>query len=147
MEEIIENPVTFESLLSEVKIRSCVNYFEIFGREARSTSNAKLKNKLELLRDVTSLQFNFDDHSVFDPTFHFKGVGTSPTLEDINDDKIQLLATILDEINDQELKARIADILQHKSKRDRIKYAEMAVDAYLNSISNQELRDHERLDR
>jgi hypothetical protein len=147
MEETVENTVTFDSLLSEVKVRSCLNYFEVFANEAKITTDAELKNKLELLRDVTSLQFNFDEYSVFDPLFHFKGVATSPTLEGINDDKIQLLAIILDEVNDPELKARIADILQHKSKRDRIKYAEIAVDAYLNSINAPELRNHERLDR
>ena len=147
MEEIIEHPAIFDSLLSEVKIRSCINYFEIFANQSKITDDSELKNKLELLRDVTSLQFNFDEYSVFDPLFHFKGAGTSPTLEDINDDKIQLLTTILDEVNDSELKARIADILQHKSKRDRIKFAEIAVDSYLNSINNLKLRNHERLDR
>jgi len=153
MEEIIEN-VTIDSLLSEVQVRSCLNYFEIFARESKITPDTELKNKFELLRDITSLQFNFDEYSVFDPLFHFKGVGvnsglaqTSPTLEDINEDKIQLLSIILNETNDPELKARIADILQHKSKRDRVKYAETAVGAYINSINYSALRNHECLDR
>lgn len=139
---------TFESHLSVASSRSCTEYWEIFAKAAKNETDPIYKDKLELLKDVTSYCFNFDDFSPrpFRPLFHFYKEGRSPLIEDLDDKKIELLSVLLEEVNDMELKARVADVL-HFCKKNRLQYAQIAVDSYLNCLNKNSYPRYEYLDR
>ncbi|CAM4478711.1 MAG: hypothetical protein LEGION0403_FIIPPAGN_02839 [Legionella sp.] len=140
---------TFESYLSIASSRSCTEYWEIFAKAAKNENDLIYKDKLELLRDVTSYCFNFDDFSrnPFRPLFHFYQEGRSPLIEDLDDKKIELLSVLLEEVKDLELKARIADVLHFCKKKNRLQYAQIAVDSYLSCLNNNSYPRYEYLDR
>lgn len=139
---------TIDSYLSVASVRSCTKYWEIFSAKAKQEDDAAHKYKLELLRDVTSFCFNFDEFSGnFRPLFNFYHVGTSPIMEDLDDNKIEQLVELMNETDDFELKARIADVLQFRAKKNRLKYAEIAVDSYLSCVTENDYMRHEYLDR
>ena len=144
----VNNAVSIDSFLSAVSERSCEKYWEAFSNESKNENDPIIKSNLELMKDITSYCFNFDEFSVgFRPLFDFYQNGRAPIPEDLDDIKIQNLVVLLDEVSDYELKARIADVLQFRSKVNRIKYANIAVDSYINSLNNNIYPRHDYLNR
>lgn len=149
MENALNDKQTLiDSYLSGLETRSCTKYWEIFSVAAKNENNLIHKGKLELLRDVTSFCFNFDEFTGnFRPLFDFYQAGRSPIIDDLEDNKLEMLVELLNETNDLELKARISDVLQFRAKKNRLQYAEIAVDSYLNCLKNNSYSRYEYLER
>lgn len=147
--DVQKNKNKIDLHVSTASSRSCSEYWEIFAKAAKTETDPICKDKLELLRDVTSYCFNFDDFSrnPFRPLFHFYQEGRSPLIEDLDDKKIELLSVLLEEVNDLELKARIADVIHFCKNKNSLQYAQIAVDSYINCLNNNSYPRYEYLNR
>ena len=122
----------FERVLSKqgdnpdgVEGRTCSNYSKNFVEEsklAESEGDHKRETICDLFAILTSLRFYFNDE--------FKKPFPPP---DINEEYLEPLQQIVPELEDPELRARIADILWYLRIDMSFQYAELAVDAYLET--------------
>jgi hypothetical protein len=53
--------VKIDSYLSMTSARLCSHYWKIFANESKKKENEEVRVQLELLRDITSFCFNFDE--------------------------------------------------------------------------------------
>ena len=124
----------FERVLSkqgngpdDVENRTCDNYSENFVEESKlAVSKGDLKKEAicDLFVNLTSWRFYFNDDvpKPFPPL-------------DINEEHVELLKQFANEIQDPELRARIADILWYLRVDKAFQFAELAVDSYLDAAA------------
>lgn len=122
----------FEHVLSrqgdgpdDVENRTCENYSENFVEESKlavSEGDLKKETICDLFVNLTSWRFFFNDDvpKPFPPP-------------DIDQSHLDLLKQFANEISDPELRARIADILWYLRIDKAFQFAELAVDAYLET--------------
>jgi hypothetical protein len=119
--------------------KECTAYSESFRVQAegsRAKGNEKGRIVFELLCNICS--YGFDARQIsdpFPPRMHF-GNRRTPTPVDVAEKDLELLGELALEVEDPELKARLADLVWVR-KRDH-RCAEMAIDAYLQSASRLE---------
>lgn len=126
---VIDNKM-ISSEIAQLKGRSFVDYAGMFGRLARQAPNDELRKVYETLHDVCMLSY-YDDGDPYGP--FFLPMGAERELE-MSIEQYDVLAAVVDQIEDVKVKARIADLLwvcgkKTKGKAD-FKYAQMAVAAF-----------------
>lgn len=130
----------------------CQDLYEFYNENSRSTSDIDLKNKYQLLSEVSSLDFNIvddllDSKSPFKPAFFIYGPNPkrSAALEDFDKKKLEELISLLEEEKNTDLCARIADILQSNLKDSRrVEYSKRAVNYYLAIARSMNIIDKEK---
>jgi len=106
--------------------RLCTSYFGYLG-EIKENSE-----ELKILRSI--LSYHMKPKNTWDPfaPFLIQDTGRSPIPNDLTDVEIEKLEYSYESIKDAELKARIADVLWLR-KRKNVKYAHDAISAYIES--------------
>lgn len=123
--------------VSDKKNHSYRDAFFAKAKEALVAGDQKRASVFTLLSDVTSFHFKPEKKDEpFGPMFVMQN-GRSAIVDDLTDDRLALLKTLLPEIVDPELRSRISDVLW-LTKRDH-EAAERAVEAYL--LSAKRLQD------
>jgi hypothetical protein len=88
---------------------------------------------LRLLHDICTYHLDLDNWRQPYGPFARNGNLRSPSIEDLNEEDVTVLDAIVEEIAPPELRARISDVLWLRRKHGR--YAQIAVDAYLEAAS------------
>lgn len=109
-------------------------YFEI-AKAADANGDQKTAEINRLLGAITSLMFRPDDKQPFGILAEF-ATGRSAALDDFSEHQIDVLAEVVNDVTDSELRSRIADIVWTR-KRSHLA-AETAIEAYLTSAEHLE---------
>ncbi len=142
-QEIYENSVEKE----------CHNYSTAYFKKANEfekNNDITGQEIFALLGAITSMMLKSDSFTEpFGPMFVLQG-SRSAIVEDFNDNQLGVLSEIIKDINDPELKARIADVLW--IRRKDYKVSQIAVESYLESATRLESPEHwtqpaERIER
>lgn len=124
----------WEAIVSQSADKECNDYWSHLRKKAREAHDAgdfKTKELFQLLSDVCTLHLRLDSpEQPFGPmmTSH---AGRTAIAEDFTSEQIEFLTSIVSDVSDADLRARIADILW-LLRRD-YKMAEVAVTSYLES--------------
>jgi len=129
----------WKAVVDQAKKKDCFIYSHLFfakAREAEEANDQKGANALKLFGDVTSMALKSEKtNEPFRPQMTTTN-GRSAIPSDISDEDLASLAALVPDIEDVELKCRIADLLWVR-KRDH-KMAELAIDCYLTSAKQHE---------
>jgi hypothetical protein len=114
--------------------KECIAYCEAFrakAEQARTDVKGNARRVFELLSEVCS--FGFEPRQIVDPFPSKMTLGNArwPIPTDISENDLDILGALAFDIQDPELRARIADLIWVR-KRDH-RHAELAIDAYLSS--------------
>ncbi|MBI3786738.1 MAG: DUF4209 domain-containing protein [Ignavibacteriales bacterium] len=124
----------WKEILGRAKKRDCFDYNSLFLAEAREAEDKGQKVRhlvCRLLADITSLHLKSENSKEpFGPLIVMEGK-RSAIVKDFSDDQLSLLKGALPEIDDPELRSRVADVLWLR-KRD-YKDAEIAIESYIES--------------
>ena len=92
----------------------CEEYARLYGESAivaQSTGNEEEREIFKLLYGVTSLRLDPDlENGPFQPFVMVKTLKT-PSIDDFRDEELKILNLLVSDIQDAELRARVADIL------------------------------------
>lgn len=134
----------YESILSKAQSRDCTWYFFEF-RDFRTSAEASEEKQhlaaLSLFQKITSYIFNLQD--ITNPLDHMaswfeegRRTGTGHP-QQLTSEELEYLSEVIEQIQDAELKARLADILwvrKFKSQaRKPLDWARLAIDTYMES--------------
>lgn len=133
IEELKDCP--WARIIAQADEKTCINYFDLFknaARELEADSPSKKKGLL-LLQAICSMILNREiDGPAFIEMFSGpKGRTTLP--QDLTDEHLEVFFQLLPDINDPELKSRIADIIWLNKKAYKFDAAQVAVPAYIKS--------------
>lgn len=124
----------WEAIISQSKDRECNYYWSHLRRkanEANESGDAKTATLFQLLSDICTLHLRLDSpEQPFGPMMTSHNARTA-IAEDFSTEQLEFLRTILLDVTDADLRARIADLLW-LLRRDH-KTAKIAVDSYLES--------------
>lgn len=115
----------------EKECRAYTWQFSAKRREAESSGDTTAQQIFGILEDITSMFLKRDfPEEPFGPMIE-SPEGRTAILNDFDESRLKLLADVVEDIDDPELKARIADVLFLR-KRD-FRMGERAVSSYLES--------------
>ena len=122
------------AVIAQVTAKECLAYYEAFrarAEEAQAEGNEKNRSLFQLLSEICS--FGFEPHNTVEPFPPRMRLGNArwPIPTDVADEDLAVLAQVLPEVQDPELRARIADLLWVRNRDHH--HAELAIDAYLAS--------------
>ena len=141
-QNVIRSPITLDDILSSqwkeiigrAEHRECSDYHGHLiaaTSEAEKNGNKREENVCRLLGDITSFYVKSDNtKEPFGPMFVMSGK-RSAIPSDLTEEQLGVLLDLLPDIDDPELRARIADVLWVR-KRD-YKVAELAITSYIES--------------
>lgn len=133
----------WEKVVENSEKKECHYYSSAFFKKANECAENKDLTGQEvftLLGGITSMMLKPESFSEpFGPVAVLQG-SRSAIVEDYNDNHLEILNEIITDIEDPEIKARIADVLWIRKKEYKI--AQLAVESYLESASNLESPDH-----
>lgn len=133
----------WQEIIEACDIKECFSYSEMFFRkleEAMENNNSKEQIIYSLLGNVTSLGL---DTQLREQPFKPKIViqhSRSAIIEDISEEHIDILQELAPDIDDPEMRARVADILWIKRRNHRL--AGLASESYIKSFENLFDPDH-----
>lgn len=129
----------WESVMAECGDKECFGYSTCFGVrawEAQEAGDARGQQIFGLLRDVTSMYLKLDSpEDPFGAKLELRE-GRTAIVEDFDEGRLKLLGEVVTDVNDPELKARIADVLC--VRRPDFKMAGVAVSSYIESAKRLE---------
>jgi hypothetical protein len=140
-------------VIAKARARECCYYFSEFWKEAESRQQADDQNGVflfQLLGDVTSMRFQLDKpNEPFGPLSAFQDRRTA-TVTDFDDEQLSFFASVVQDLLDAELRARLADVLW--VRRCDYRMGELAITSYLESARTLEDPTHwppsvERIER
>jgi hypothetical protein len=140
-ETILSKPAN--SPLGRQKDSTCLNYEHHFVDEATIATEAnddKRKLICELFATLCSFQLTLDGNEPYKPKWIFDGK-RSLIPSDLQPAYRKLLADVVTDLQDDELKARTADVLW-VLREGNYQIASLAIDAYLASATRLEDPDH-----
>jgi len=124
----------WKEVIGRAKKKDCFDYNSLFlaaSSEAEKSGNQRMQVVCRLLGDITSLHMKSDNaNEPFGPMVVMGGK-RSAIPGDFTDEQLAVLQSFLPDVADQELRARIADVIWIR-KRD-YKAAELAVSSYIES--------------
>lgn len=129
----------WREVIAAVSIKECTNYAESFRQKAVEAANAGSDRSRRVFRLFEKIcAFGFEPSEISDPFPPMVRIGAnrSATPDDIESNELDVLQALAPEINDPELRARVADLVWQK-KRDH-QCAELAITSYLESASTLE---------
>ena len=98
--------------LNNAKAPWCDDYSPIYRKleeDAKASQDLQAAGAFRLLWAVTSFRLGTDSVEVFRPVVEFGDGSRSPILADLDDAEIELLESVLEEIEDVDLRARVGD--------------------------------------
>jgi hypothetical protein len=109
----------------------CINYSD---QLERISNELKFKEEYmnKLFINITSYTFKPNNKDIFKPEINLNGC-ISPIPNDLNVWQQMILASLLPEIEDAELRARVADILHLLEYEPGYEHAQIAMDAYIKN--------------
>jgi hypothetical protein len=117
--------------------RTCQQYSGLFSeamQEYKATDNKPQYSIFFLLGAVCSLWLRPENqHQPFAPIRQGSDGSRSIDISDFAESHINLLKEIFDQIDDPELKSRIGDVVWTYQHKGNFQFAEMAIEAYLQS--------------
>ena len=129
----------WQDIISACEDKECAYYSSRFtarAREAEETGDTKAQRVLMLLSSVTSMYLKLDSpEEPFGPMMVFHDRRTA-IADDFDDNQLKLLGEVVADIEDPELRARVADVLWFRGRDYRM--AELAVTSYLESAKRLE---------
>src|SRR6266566_977272 len=124
----------WQRVIEQCDRKECGRYMGLFSIEvekAKQAADNKLQEIFSLLGGIASLYFKLDnDQDPFGPLFVLDG-RRSFIVDDLTDEHTLVLAEIVPEVADPEMRARIADVLYLRTRNTS--FAGLAIDAYLIS--------------
>ena len=137
------NESEWETVIQSSPQKDCSDYSRLLmakAREAKTAGDIKKEAVFRLLGQVASVMMRPDSvEKPFAPVM-VMGNARSAILEDLSDSELDLLAEIVSDIPDDELKARIADVLW--VRRRGFNFALLAINSYLESATLLEDLEH-----
>lgn len=128
--------IQLRKILEQSKKKDCSDYNSLFitkAKDAENTGDEKAHLVYRILADISSMSLRSDNYKEpFGPMIVMDG-GRSAIVDDFSESQLAILRKLVEEIDDPELRARIADVLWIR-KRDH-KMAETAIDSYIESAS------------
>jgi hypothetical protein len=125
----------WQSVVADSEKKECRAYVSLFAtkaREAKEKEDVKAQEVFALLYHICSLTLKLDSPSEpFGPMAVFPS-WRSAVIDDFDDAHLSTLEAIVTEVEDPELRARIADILWYRRRGD-YRMAELAVKSYLEA--------------
>lgn len=127
----------FGSVLASARPKTCDHYSQVFREHAQRAEqgNDDLGRRVfGLFHHVCFLWLKPDDRSnPLSVAMQFPGRGRSVAVTDFVEAQIELLSELVVNIEEAELRARIADLIWTHQPRGHFGFAEQAVDSYLES--------------
>lgn len=132
--------VDWEVSIRDVPTKTCEYFYPVFF-EAAKTAEAKgfelEKRVLTLLGKTCVLHLRPEEKvTPFAPMWVF-GTQRSADISDFSDDDVEALKLVLPYLKNNDLRARIADVVWLVHREGNFQYAELAVDAYLLAATEQ----------
>jgi hypothetical protein len=131
--------VGWEDNLAECERKECSTYSWQFSkkrREAEESGDTAAQQIFGILEDITSMRVQRDSPEEPFGAMIQSPEGRTAILNDFDESRLKLLADVIEDIDDPELKARITDVLFLR-KRD-FRMGERAVSSYLESAKRLE---------
>lgn len=125
----------WQEVVNSSKRKDCCTYSLAFwnkAKEAEAVGNVREQAVLEILAVVSGVEIKPEATEEF----------FAEVFKNLTDEHLNFLADIAADISDPELQARVADILWIKRHKKKFPMAQLAVDAYLQSVKT--LEDPER---
>ncbi len=131
----------FQEIVTQSPKKECNTYQRLFFDEAQKEEVGGDKIGQEvftLLGAVCSLRLDPEADEVFAPAFVWYGPPAIRAfiLDDFTENHLQALALIVDDIQDVELRARVADVLWEKARGKYYSELPIAIEAYFESASH-----------
>jgi len=127
----------WQKVIEQCAQKECQRYRGVFfieAEKAEQAADAKAQEVFLLLGRIASLYFKLDnDQDPFGPMFVWQDGQPSFIVDDLTDEHAQVLAEIVPEVADSEMRARIADVLYIRTRN--VSFAGLAIDAYLASAA------------
>jgi hypothetical protein len=122
------------SIIEQVDEKSCLYYSSLFHSESlKFEPDSPEMKSFSLLGAICSMMFSTEiGEEVFIPIFSGPN-GRSALPQDLTDSHIEVLFQFLDDVNDPELKSRLADVIWVKRKAHRFESAKIAISEYIKS--------------
>lgn len=139
LSEISFNKEDFESsdinkIIEEIENKDCLSYAMAFReneKKAEKIGNQKLQKIYNVMYSITSLTLNSEDTTnPYSPMIILEG-SRSPILNDVPNEQLLVLNDVWHTIIDDELKARVADILWISNRN--YKAAQGAIKSYIKA--------------
>jgi hypothetical protein len=134
------NQSQWQHVIEHCSQRECDTYFALFfekAKEAEASKNVKAQEVFTLLEGITSLYFRLDrTDEPLAPRFIGNSGIRSFSIDDLSEEHLNVLSEVVPTISDDEMRARIADILWIKKRNPDM--VALAVDAYLDSAKHLE---------
>jgi hypothetical protein len=129
--------IRWQEVPAESEKKECQHYCRLFSSEAEEAAEAgdqQAREAFALLGNITSMKLQADScEEPFRPMMVLS-TGRSAALEDFTYDHLNILAEVVGEVSDPELRARIGDVLWCRKRNYRA--ALLAAESYLGSAAN-----------
>ncbi|MBA7655551.1 hypothetical protein ES703_63457 [subsurface metagenome] len=126
--------------------RTCENYATPFVEAARQAKEAAETNRYQIFLLLHSISFLMlkpeDRYQPFAPVVEWANGSRSVDISDFAESHVTLLKEIFDQIDDPDLRSRAGDVIWTCQHRGNFRYAEAAIDAYLESGEKLLLAEH-----
>ncbi len=136
--------VDWEAPIKEVFPITCEHFYRRFleaARTAEDQGNTTAQAAFALLGQVSSLNLKPQEKQTpFGPMLVYEG-RRSADVTDFTEDHVAALKLLLSVLNNNDLKARVADVIWTARRKDNFSYAEQAIDFYL--LAGEELMNGE----
>jgi hypothetical protein len=123
--------VDWKKIISDAPQKDCRHYSRLFNEAAKNEVLVERKNPLLLLGCITSLHLSeTEKDKPFQPSIIMNGMRTAD-INDFSTEQLLVLKELLPEVDDDELNARLADVIWMRNRKDNFELAELAIDSYL----------------
>lgn len=128
---------SWKKVVSEASEKNCLAYFSLFSAEASNNVEGTAERRAcQLLAGLCSMDFAWDAGGEAYVPFFSGSAGRSPLPQDLSEQHVEALYQFLDEVDDPELKARIADSIWLKKQNHKFESAKIAVPEYMKTVEN-----------
>ena len=124
----------WREIVNKASQKDCLDYSLLFLEESsKYDEKIAIKNACLLLCRICSICLSHDDKEIFKPIYS-NSQDRTMLPQDLPEQYIDVLYKFLSEIDDSELKARIADLIWLKKDKYKIESAHIAIDEYIKSF-------------
>lgn len=128
---------SWKGVVSKASDKNCLAYFSLFSSEASNNADGTAERRAcQLLAALCSMDFAWDMGEEAYIPFFSGSAGRSPLPQDLSEQHVEALYQFLGEIDDPELKARLADSIWLKKQKYKFESAKIAVPEYMKTIES-----------
>lgn len=126
----------WKTIISKASNKDCLTYSSLFFDEASKHSEGTAeKRACQLLASLCSMDFADAGNEAYTPMYSGPN-GHTVFPQDLSEQHVEALYQFLSEVDDPELKARLADSIWLKKKIYKFESANIAITEYIKTINN-----------